>query len=65
MNAPGAISMNYGMAGGDTEKRDPIVVSGFNGNPGDDFNVYYSLEAPPEVAPCHETRPNVQGWVCK
>ena len=65
MNAPGAISMNYGMAGGDTEKRDPIVVSGFNGNPGDDFTVYYSLEVPPEAAPCHETRPNVQGWVCK
>ena len=65
MNAPGAISMNYGMTGGDTEKRDPIVVSGFNGKSGDDFSVYYSLEAPPEVAPCHDTRSDVQGWVCK
>jgi hypothetical protein len=65
MNAPGAISMNYGMAGGDTEKRDPIVVSGFNGKPGDDFSVYYSLEAPSDVAPCHDTRSDVQGWVCK
>jgi hypothetical protein len=28
-------------------------------------NVYYSLEAPADVAPCHETRSDVQGWVCK
>jgi hypothetical protein len=65
MNAPGAISMNYGMSGGDTEKRDPIVVSGFNRKAGEDFSVYYSLDAPRDVAPCHETRPDVQGWVCK
>jgi hypothetical protein len=65
MNAPGAISMNYGVSGGDTEKRDPIVVSGFNGKAGEDFSVYYSLEAPADVAPCHDTRPDVQGWVCK
>jgi hypothetical protein len=65
VNAAGAISMNYGVSGGDTEKRDPIVVSGFNGKAGDDFNVYYSLDAPPDVAPCHEKRPEVQGWVCK
>ena len=56
---------NYGVSGGDTEKRDPVAVSGFNGKAGDDFNVYYSLDAPPDVAPCHETRPEVQGWVCK
>jgi len=65
MNAPGAISMNYGMSGGDTEKRDPIAVSGFNAKAGEDFNVYYSLEAPPAVAPCHDTRSDIQGWVCK
>lgn len=65
INAPGAISMNYGMSGGDTEKRDPIAVSDFNGKIGDDFSVYYSLEAPADVAPCHDTRPDVQGWVCK
>jgi len=65
MNAPAAISMNYGMSGGDAEKRDPIAVTGFNGKAGDDFTVYYSLEAPPEVAPCHDTRADVQGWVCK
>jgi hypothetical protein len=65
MNMPGAISMNYGVSGGDTEKRDPIVIENFNGKPGDDFNVYYSLEAPPNVAPCHDTRREVQGWVCK
>ena len=65
MNAPAAISMNYGMSGGDTEKRDPIMVTGFNGKTGDDFNVYYSLDAPPDVAPCHETRSDIAGWVCK
>jgi G8 domain len=65
VNAAGAISMNYGVSGGETEKRDPIAVSSFNGKAGDDFNVYYSLDAPPDVAPCHETRAEVQGWVCK
>jgi G8 domain-containing protein len=65
VNAAGAISMNYGVSGGDREKRDPIVISGFNGKAGDDFTVYYSLDAPPDVAPCHGTRPEVQGWVCK
>ena len=65
MNAPGAVSMNYGMSGGDKEKRDPIAVSGFNRKAGEDFSVYYSLDAPRDVAPCHETRPDVQGWVCK
>jgi len=65
MNAPAAISMNYGMSGGDAEKRDPIAVSGFNAKAGDDFSVYYSLEAPADVAPCHGTRSDVEGWVCK
>ena len=65
MNKPGAVSMNYGVSGGDTEKRDPITIENFNGKAGDDFNVYYSLEAPADVAPCHDTRPDVEGWVCK
>ena len=62
---PAFVSMNYRMSGGDTDRRDPISVVDFNGHAGDDFSVYYSLEAPPDVAPCHDTRPDVQGWVCK
>ena len=33
--------------------------------PGDTFKVYYSLQAPKTVAPCNESRPAVDGWVCK
>ena len=35
------------------------------GVPGDDFKVYYSLEAPKTVAPCNENRTDFDGWVCK
>jgi hypothetical protein len=65
MDPPGGISMNYRMAGGDSERRDPIHIIGYNGKSGDDFNVYYSLEAPADVAPCHETRTDIAGWVCR
>jgi len=65
MYAPAAVSMNYRMAPGDTEPRDPIQVIGFNGRSGEDFKVYYSLDAPPAVAPCHDTRPDITGWVCQ
>ena len=40
-------------------------LEAFNGTPGEDFKVYYSLDAPQEVAPCHETRPGIGGWVCR
>ena len=30
---PAAISMNYGMASGDTARRDPVIVYDFNGKP--------------------------------
>ena len=43
---PAAISMNYQMASGDAEPRDPIQVLDFNNKPGDSFKVYYSLDAP-------------------
>jgi hypothetical protein len=62
---PAAVSMNYRMAPGDSERRDPIQIVGYNGKPGDDFSVYYSLEAPVEAAPCHDTRTDIAGWVCK
>jgi len=65
MYAPVAVSMNYRMAPGDTEPRDPIEIIDFNGRSGDDFKVYYSLDAPPDVAPCHETQPDITGWVCQ
>ena len=65
LNPPAAISMNHRMAPDDPEPRDPIVVYNYNGKLGDDFRVYYSLDAPQRVAPCHETRPGIGGWVCR
>ena len=62
---PAAISMNYRMAPGDSVPREPILVQDFNNRPGDTFKVYYSLDAPPEVSPCHESRPDIVGWVCR
>src|SRR5262249_16939327 len=56
LNPPAAISMNYRMSPGDPEPRDPISVYNFNKNPGDSFKVFYSLDAPESVAPCHDTR---------
>ena len=64
-NPPVAVSMNYRMAPGDRDPRDPIVVYDFNKRAGENFKVYYSLEAPQSVAPCHDTRADVSGWVCK
>jgi hypothetical protein len=53
------------MSPNDPEPRAPIAVYNFNAKPGDDFKVYYSLEAPESVAPCHDTRSVIGGWVCK
>ena len=60
-----SISMNYEMAPGDDEPRDPIVVHDYNGQPGNSFRVYYSHQAPESTAPCHETVPGIGGWVCE
>ena len=60
-----SISMNYEMAPGDGEPRDPIVVRDYNGQPGNSFRVYYSHEAPESTAPCQETVPGIGGWVCE
>jgi hypothetical protein len=62
---PAAISMNYNMAPDDRDPRVPINVVDFNKKPGDNFKVYYSLQAPKNVAPCNESRAAVDGWVCK
>jgi hypothetical protein len=62
---PAAISMNYRMAPGDAAPREPILVQDFNNKPGETFKVYYSLGAPPQTAPCHESRPDISGWVCR
>ena len=59
-----SISMNYEMAPGDDEPRDPIVVHDYNGESGNSFRVYYSREAPQSTAPCQETVPGIGGWVC-
>jgi hypothetical protein len=65
VSPPAAVSMNYGMAPGDSAPRDPIQVYDFNKKPGDNFRVYYSLEAPERASPCHDSRPGIAGWVCK
>ena len=62
---PAAISMNYYMAPDDPDPRVPIAVYDFNKKAGDNFKVYYSLQAPKSVAPCNESRPALDGWVCK
>ncbi|MBI4266625.1 MAG: hypothetical protein HY657_19835 [Acidobacteria bacterium] len=65
MYAPGAISMNYGTAAGDTAGRDPLTVYDFNGKPGDTFRVFYSNDLPASAAPaCHTPRPEIVGFVC-
>jgi len=64
MYPPAAVSMNYRMAPGDKAPRDPIFIYDFNKKAGDDFKVYYSLEAPTTVAPCNQNRSGVDGWVC-
>jgi hypothetical protein len=64
LNPPAAISMNHGMAPGDPDPRDPIVIYNYDTRPGDDFKVYYSLEAPKSAAPCQDARPGIVGWVC-
>jgi hypothetical protein len=65
LNPPAAISMNHRMSPGDPEPRDPIAVYNYNGKAGDDFRVYYSLDAPARIAPCHDTRAAIGGWVCR
>jgi len=62
---PAAISMNYRMAPGDPAAREPLLVQDYNNKPGETFKVYYSLDAPAQTAPCHESRPDIGGWVCR
>jgi hypothetical protein len=60
-----AISMNYGMSAGDTQRRDPVIVYDFNGTPGDTFRVFYSHEVPTTAAPaCNAPRAEIGGFVC-
>ena len=49
----------------DARPRDPILVFEYNKQPEQNFRVYYSLQAPEKVAPCHDTMPAVGGWVCR
>jgi hypothetical protein len=50
---------------GRSAPREPILVQDFNNRPGETFKVYYSLDAPPQAAPCHDSRPDIGGWVCR
>ena len=62
---PAAISMNYGMAPGDPERRDPVIVYDFNRKAGDTFRVFYSFDLPAAAAPlCNAPRPDIGGFVC-
>jgi hypothetical protein len=61
---PAAISMNYGMAPGDPQPREPIRVVDFNGRPGDTFRLFYSLGVSDGPAPCRTTRPELSGVAC-
>jgi hypothetical protein len=63
-DVPETISMNYGMMPRDPEPRDPILVYDYNKQPGKNFKVYYSKQAPRSVAPCHDTVAGIGGWVC-
>jgi hypothetical protein len=63
--APAAISMNYGMASGDREAREPIRVYDFDGRAGDTFRLFYSLDVPDPPASCRGFRDGVQGFVCR
>jgi hypothetical protein len=64
LTPPSAISMNFRMASGDPDPREPLLVQGYNGRAGDDFRVYYSLGAPRGGSPCHDTRQGIDGWTC-
>jgi hypothetical protein len=64
LNPPAAISMNYRMSPNDPSRRS-ITVYNFNRKAGDDFRIYYSRDAPQVVAPCHDTRAGIVGWVCR
>ena len=55
--------MNYGMKPQDSRARDPVLVYDFNKKTGNDFKVYYSLQAPETAAPCHDTMAAIGGWV--
>jgi hypothetical protein len=61
---PAAISMNYGMAPGDPQPREPIRVADFNGRKGDTFRLFYSLGVSDASAPCRTTRPELSGIAC-
>ena len=60
-----SISANYEMRPGDGQPRDPIFVYDYNDQAGNDFEVYYSHEAPEAAAPCQEVRQSIGGWVCR
>lgn len=61
---PAAISMNYGMAPGDVQPREPIRVVDFNARPGDTFRLFYSLGVSEAPAPCRTSRPELSGLAC-
>jgi hypothetical protein len=51
-----------------TTQRDEVKVYQYQGNPADNFQTYYTVQATQNVAggvaPCSDTRPEIQGLVC-
>ena len=59
------ISMNYDMTPRDAQPREPIHVYDYNKQPGNNFKVYYSYQAPDTAAPCQNAMLGIGGWVCR
>jgi hypothetical protein len=66
-----SISMDWNPQGsgqGNTTQRDQTLVYSYQGNPNDNFEVYYTVQATQNVAggvaPCAATRPEIVGLVC-
>jgi hypothetical protein len=65
------IDMDWDVWRGDlanTSQRDEVKVYQYQGNPADNFQTYYTVQATQNVAggvaPCSNTRPEIQGLVC-
>jgi hypothetical protein len=58
----------WGSGQANTTQRDEVKVYQYQGNPADNFQTYYTVQATQNVAgglaPCSITRPQIQGLAC-
>src|SRR5206468_1928431 len=58
----------WGSGLANTTQRDEVKIYQYQGNPADNFQTYYTVQATQNVAggvaPCSNTRPEIQGLVC-